>query len=114
MPVEVGSCGNPPAPLSKTVPNVLIIGDSISEPGSGYGPGALLCVMTMPPAPLSLPPSSFLPRILLLFDYLRFLRLASFERQAFKDDVSGQAVVMNHSRTHLPTTPTRIHTHARV
>eukprot|EP00729_Bicosta_minor_P002814 gene2814-15504_t len=39
MPVEVGSCGNPPAPLSKTVPNVLIIGDSISEPGSGYGPG---------------------------------------------------------------------------
>lgn len=33
------SCGNPPAPLSKTLPNVLIIGDSISEPGSGYGPG---------------------------------------------------------------------------
>ena len=33
------SCGNPPAPLSTTLPNVLIIGDSISEPGSGYGPG---------------------------------------------------------------------------
>ena len=33
------SCGNPPSPLSKTLPNVLIIGDSISEPGSGYGPG---------------------------------------------------------------------------
>eukprot|EP01052_Picozoa_sp_SAG31_P008824 SAG31_NODE_452_length_15484_cov_20.883198_1_plen_348_part_00 len=32
-------CGNPPNPLSKTLPNVLIIGDSISEPGSGYGPG---------------------------------------------------------------------------
>ena len=33
------SCGNPPAPLSATLPNVLIIGDSISEAGSGYGPG---------------------------------------------------------------------------
>ena len=39
MPVTVGSCGNPPTPLSKTVPNVFVIGDSISEPGSGYGPG---------------------------------------------------------------------------
>ena len=37
--VNVGSCGNPPAPLNSTSgPNVLIIGDSISEPGSGYGP----------------------------------------------------------------------------
>ena len=33
------SCGDPPAPLSTKLPNVLIIGDSISEPGSGYGPG---------------------------------------------------------------------------
>ena len=32
-------CGNAPAPLNKTLPNVLIIGDSIAEPGSGYGPG---------------------------------------------------------------------------
>ena len=32
-------CGNAPAPLNKTLPNVLIIGDSISEPGSGYGLG---------------------------------------------------------------------------
>ena len=38
-PIETMSCGNPPAPLSTTLPNVLIIGDSISEPGSGYGPG---------------------------------------------------------------------------
>jgi hypothetical protein len=37
--VSVGSCGNPPTPLNSTSgPNVLIIGDSISEPGSGYGP----------------------------------------------------------------------------
>lgn len=39
VPIETMSCGNPPAPLSTTLPNVLIIGDSISEPGSGYGPG---------------------------------------------------------------------------
>jgi len=32
-------CGNPPAPLSPSLPNVLIIGDSISMPTSGYGPG---------------------------------------------------------------------------
>ncbi len=38
-PTETMSCGNPPAPLSTTLPNVLIIGDSISEPGTGYGPG---------------------------------------------------------------------------
>ena len=31
-------CGSPPAPLNRSLPNVLIIGDSISEPGSGYGP----------------------------------------------------------------------------
>lgn len=37
--IKDGSCGNPPAPLSTTMPNVLVIGDSISEPGSGYGPG---------------------------------------------------------------------------
>lgn len=36
---RVRSCGAPPAPLSQSRPNVLIIGDSISEPGSGYGPG---------------------------------------------------------------------------
>lgn len=36
---ELGSCGNPPAALSKDMPNVLMIGDSISMPGSGYGPG---------------------------------------------------------------------------
>ena len=39
------SCGNPPAPLSTTLPNVLIIGDSISEPGSGYGPGVQQLLM---------------------------------------------------------------------
>jgi len=33
------ACGDPPAPLSKTLPNVLVIGDSISMPGSGYTPG---------------------------------------------------------------------------
>jgi len=33
------TCGNPPSPLNTTMPNVLIIGDSISAPGSGYGPG---------------------------------------------------------------------------
>jgi hypothetical protein len=31
----LGSCGNAPAPLSSSTPNVLVIGDSISEPGSG-------------------------------------------------------------------------------
>lgn len=31
-------CGLPPKPLNRSVPNVLIIGDSISAPGSGYGP----------------------------------------------------------------------------
>ena len=35
----LGSCGSPPAPMATSMPNVLIIGDSISEPGSGYGPG---------------------------------------------------------------------------
>jgi hypothetical protein len=29
-------CGAAPSPLNKTVPNVLIIGDSISDTGSGY------------------------------------------------------------------------------
>ena len=38
-PVRAGSCGSAPAPLSAALPNVLVIGDSISEPGSGYGPG---------------------------------------------------------------------------
>jgi hypothetical protein len=32
------SCGDAPAPLNATLPNVLMIGDSISMPGSGYGP----------------------------------------------------------------------------
>jgi lysophospholipase L1-like esterase len=32
------TCGPPPGPLNRTVPNVLIIGDSISDSGSGYGP----------------------------------------------------------------------------
>ena len=32
------SCGDAPTPLNKSLPNVLIIGDSISMPGSGYGP----------------------------------------------------------------------------
>jgi lysophospholipase L1-like esterase len=36
---ELGSCGNAPAPLSNSTPNVLVIGDSISMPGTGYGPG---------------------------------------------------------------------------
>jgi hypothetical protein len=39
---ETTSCGDPPSPLNKTLPNVLIIGDSISA-GDGahgtYGPG---------------------------------------------------------------------------
>lgn len=37
-PLSPLSCGNPPAPLKKNVPNVLMIGDSISMPGYGYGP----------------------------------------------------------------------------
>ena len=32
------TCGPAPAPLNRTVPNVLIIGDSIADSGSGYGP----------------------------------------------------------------------------
>jgi hypothetical protein len=39
------SCGDPPAPLSTVLPNVLIIGDSISEPSSGYGPGVKQLLM---------------------------------------------------------------------
>ena len=34
----VSSCGLPPLPLNKSLPNVLIIGDSVSDSGSGYGP----------------------------------------------------------------------------
>ena len=34
MPAE-GSCGDAPAPLNASLPNVLMIGDSISMPGSG-------------------------------------------------------------------------------
>jgi hypothetical protein len=32
------NCGLPPKPLNTTLPNVLIIGDSVSDSGSGYGP----------------------------------------------------------------------------
>ena len=35
---EGGACGLPPTPLNKSLPNVLIIGDSVSDSGSGYGP----------------------------------------------------------------------------
>jgi hypothetical protein len=31
-------CGLPPAPLNTSIPNMLIIGDSVSDSGSGYGP----------------------------------------------------------------------------
>jgi hypothetical protein len=33
-----GACGLPPTPLNKSLPNVLVIGDSVSDTGSGYGP----------------------------------------------------------------------------
>jgi hypothetical protein len=33
-----GACGLPPLPLNKSLPNVLVIGDSVSDSGSGYGP----------------------------------------------------------------------------
>ena len=45
MAKQPDSCGNAPAPLSTTLPNVLIIGDSISMPGSGYGPGVETILM---------------------------------------------------------------------
>jgi lysophospholipase L1-like esterase len=32
------NCGLPPSPLNSSLPNVLIIGDSVSDSGSGYGP----------------------------------------------------------------------------
>ena len=35
-----GACGLPPMPLNTSLPNVLIIGDSVSDTGSGYGPAA--------------------------------------------------------------------------
>lgn len=34
------ACGLPPNPLNTSLPNVLIIGDSVSDTGSGYGPAA--------------------------------------------------------------------------
>ena len=36
--VSASPCGLPPAPLNRSLPNVLIIGDSVSDSGSGYGP----------------------------------------------------------------------------
>lgn len=32
------ACGLPPTPQNKSLPNVLVIGDSVSDTGSGYGP----------------------------------------------------------------------------
>jgi hypothetical protein len=73
--VVTGSCGDTPEPLNPKLPNVLMIGDSISEPGSGYGPVAHCILlhsdssrrpfqtplMTHPDAPLpsSRPPFAF-------------------------------------------------------
>ena len=41
-----GPCGLPPRPLNRTLPNVLIIGDSVSASGSGYGPSVRRLLQT--------------------------------------------------------------------